>query len=152
MKKYKYKLNQNQINLIQNINDIRQQNNIPKLIYEENENLPDFIINKKTELIFYKNENIYKLSKNCYIFRYPKNEFKNNLNDKEIFNILTIEFLDRINIIEQDDIEFVSIYNNIYINDINNPNNNINIRLTEKYNANTEDEINNTIKIYMKLD
>ena len=149
MKKYEYKLNQNQINLIQNINDNRQQNNIPKLIYEENEKLPDFIINKKTELIFYKNENIYKLSTNYYIFKYPKNKFKNNLNDKEIINILTIDFLDRINIIEQDSIEFVSIYNNIYMNDINNPNNNIkeshiNINIETNI-AKTKDELNNQI-------
>ena len=147
MKKYEYKLNQNQINLIQNINDNRQQNNIPKLIYEENEKLPDFIINKKTELIFYKNENIYKLSTNYYIFKYPKNEFKNNLNDKEIINILAIDFLDRINIIEQEDIEFISIYNNKYINDINNPNNNINephiVINIETNIAETKDELNN---------
>ena len=145
MKKYEYKLNQNQINLIQNINDIRQQNNIPKFIYEENEKLPDFIINKKTELIFYKNENIYKLSTNYYIFKYPKNEFKNNLNDKEIINILIIDYLDRINIIEQEDIEFVSIYK--YINDINNPNNNINgphiVINIETNIAETKDELNN---------
>jgi len=60
---------------------------MPELKYEETEKLPNFIINKKTELIFFNKENIYKLSKNVYVFKYPKNEFKNNLNDKEIINI-----------------------------------------------------------------
>jgi len=150
MKKYEYKLNENQIDLITKINHIRQQNNVPKLKYEEKEKLPDFIINKKTELIFYKKESIYKLSKNFYVFKYPKNEFKNNLNDKDIINILTIDFLDRINIIEQDYIEFVSIYHNIYINEINNSNNNINephiyinIRSPEINFDNSKDKINN---------
>ena len=71
IEKYKYKLNINQIQLIKNINDIRNQNKIPGLIY--NEELPDFIINEKTKLFFYPNENIYKISNNLYIFKYKKN-------------------------------------------------------------------------------
>jgi len=149
MKKYEYKLNENQIDLIKKLNLIRKQNNIPELKYEEKEKLPDFIINKKTELIFYKKESIYKLSKNFYVFKYPKNEFKNNFNNKEIINILTIDFLDRINIIGQDDIEFISIYNNKYINEINNSNKNIyephaynNIRIPKINFVESKDELN----------
>jgi len=58
--------------------------------------------------------------------------------------------LDRINIIEQEDKEFVSFYNNKYINEINNSNNNINephidfnIRIYDINYGNTEDELNN---------
>jgi len=158
MKKYEYKLNENQIDLIKKLNLIRKQNNIPELKYEEKEKLPDFIINKKTELIFYKKESIYKLSKNFYVFKYPKNEFKNNFNNKEIINILTIDFLDRINIIGQDDIEFISIYNNKYINEINNSNKNINephiyndIRIPKINSAESKDELNGKSETLNKL-
>ena len=150
IKKYEYKLNKNQIDLIKKLNHIRQQNNMPELKYEETEKLPNFKINKKKELIFFKKESIYKLSKFFYVFKYPKSEFKNNINNKDIINILTIDFLDRINIIEQDDKEFVSFYNHKYISEINNSNNNINephininIRMHDINCDNTEDELNN---------
>ena len=65
MEKYTYNLNVNQIKLVEKINDIRNQNNIHNLKYnEEEEKLPDFIINIKTLLILFPNENIYKLSTN----------------------------------------------------------------------------------------
>ena len=151
MKKYEYKLNKSQINLIQKINDIRKQNNIIEMKYYKIVKLPDFIINKKAYLIFRPNENIYKLSTNLYIFRYPKNEFQNFLKDKEILNIITIDFLDRINIIEQNDNEFISLYNNnnIQNNNIIRPNNfsngvlnEINLKIPEFNIANTEDKLN----------
>lgn len=157
IEKYKYKLNINQIQLIKNINDIRNQNKIPGLIY--NEELPDFIINEKTKLFFYPNENIYKISNNLYLFKYKKNEFQNFLKNKEILNIITIDLLSRINIIEQKNMEIISIFNgninksnnkinNTLNNDINISNKNINIKIPninikipDINNINTEDKL-----------
>ena len=64
------------------------------------EQLPEFLINEKTELNFYPYQNIYKLNEGLYIFKYPKNEFHKLLNTKEILNIITNDFLDKIYIIE----------------------------------------------------
>ena len=148
IEQYRYKLDINQINLIDKINDIRKHHNLYILLYYIEEQLPDFIINPKIELILFNNDNIYKISENYYIFKYPKNKFQNYLYNKEILNILTLDFLDRINIIAQNNIEFISIYNHNYINKINIPNNNkqtkiitINkIILPEINNPNTKDK------------
>ena len=129
IEKYEYDLNGNQINLINNINDIRKNNNIPELKFDKYEKLQDFIIYQRTELIFHENQNINKISNNLYIFRYNINELQNLLNNKEILNIIKIDFLDTINIIIQNNMELVSVYNISKINDniyrANNINNNI---------------------------
>ena len=143
--------------MLKNINDIRRNNNIPFLNYDKEENLPEFIINEKTELIFNDHKNIFKLSSSFYIFKYPKNEFQNLLNNSQILNIITIDELNEINIIEQNDIELISVYkrNNNYISlpriqlDMGDRNNNyINIpRIQLDINTNiniitTEDKLN----------
>ena len=145
IEKYEYKLSQDQINLIIEINDIRRKNNIPKLIYEKYEKLPHFIINQKTELVFYPYKKIYKLSSNSYLFKCQKQEFQNFIYTKEALNIITKDFLNRINIIEKDGTAFISIYNNLLISNINNPsNNNINIKIPhiDEINLDTEHELN----------
>ena len=92
--------------------------------YNKYEKIPNFIINPKLKLLFNKNENIYKISNNLYIFKYNKNELQNLLNDKEIINIIKFGFLDIINIIEKNNTEFISIYNsrpeNNYAKNLNN--------------------------------
>ena len=70
------------------------------------------MINTKLQLVFHQNDKIYKISGNLYIFKYDKNEFQNLLNNKEIINIIKIDYLDEIKIIEQNDTEFIFIYNN----------------------------------------
>ena len=117
---YKYKLNENQIKIIDKINNIRYNKGLNKLEFKEEQELTDFILNKKTELVFYKNENIYKLSPYLYIFKYPKNTFQNFINNNKILNILTIDILNKIQIIEQNDIEFILIYDKNKINELNN--------------------------------
>ena len=141
-------LDKNKINIIKNINDIRKQNNIPDLKFEFSQQLPNFIINPRTELIFYENHNIYKITNNLYIFKYNKNEFQNLVNNKEILNIITIDFLDRINIIEQNNNELIYIYNNNANNNINRLNNNndndinnANIQIPKNHIINTEDKL-----------
>ena len=110
IKKYEYELNESQINLINKINDIRKKYEIPLLKYNKVDKLPEFIINEKTQLIFYKFKNFYKLSPNSYIFKYPSQKFIDLLNNDEILNIITISILDRINVIEKENLEFIHIY------------------------------------------
>ena len=131
IEKYEYELNDNQINLIHKINDIRRQNNVPELKYFKHEKLPSYLINPKPQLIFYQKQNIYKISNDLYIFKYPKNELQILLNNKEIINIIKIDYLNEINVIEQYNNEIISIYNNRTINNINKLNNNIAINNIE---------------------
>jgi hypothetical protein len=72
VEKYEYELNENQINTINKINDIRKNNNIPKLKFDKKEIIPHFMINPKLQLVFHPKENIYKISGNSYIFKYDK--------------------------------------------------------------------------------
>ena len=116
IKLYCYKLNGNQINLINKINDIRKQYNLSPFKYYLFEQLPEFLINEKTKLNFYPYQNIYKLNVDLFIFKYKKDEFQNLLNNNEILNIITNDLLDKIYIIEQNNFEFICFYsnNNIY--------------------------------------
>ena len=95
MENYKSKLDDAQLNLI---NKIIQQNNILELNYEYQQQLPDYIINKKTELIFDEEKNIYKFSNNYYLIKYSISECQRDIKEKIILNISTIDFLDKINI------------------------------------------------------
>lgn len=113
IERYKYKLNENQINLISKLNDIRRKNNISLFEYKEEEKLPDYIMNKKTEFVFYPLKNLYKLRSNFFVFKYPKNEFRKVINKQNILSIITNNLLDKINIIESNAYEYISIYNNI---------------------------------------
>ena len=133
MKQYQYELKDNQISLITKINDIRRKYNLntfPIPIINRIERLPDLIIHLKAELFFYPEVNIHKISPNSFIFKYPKNEFQNYLNDDKILNIITIDSLNKINIIEQNNLEFISIYKE----DV--PNNNDNNRSNRSNNRN----------------
>jgi len=158
IKHYNYKLNDNQINLINNINDIRKQYNLSTYKYSKIEKLPEFLINEKTELNFYRNENIYKLNEELFIFKYSKNKFQKFLNNKELLNIITNDLLNKIYIIEQNNLEFTCFYNrdiskksinwkrfkeeskpeNIHLNIHSNR---ININIIDNYIANTEDKL-----------
>ena len=123
--KYKYKSNPFKIYLISDkINDIRRNKNMPLLNRCQKENLPDFIINEKTKMYFYPNENIYKLSPNFYVFKNPKDEFQNHINNNEIRSIITNEFLNEISIIEKKEFEYISLYKYEPNNNTNNNNNN----------------------------
>ena len=145
MKKYRYKLNGAQLKLIEKINKIRRQNNIPEINYNILwQELPDYIINNKTELIFYKEKYIFKFSNNYYLIKYPISECQSDIKDKNIINILTIDFFDRINIMRKNNYEYISLYNNQFNENDNNKNTNINLRKIDlpKINiANSEDKL-----------
>ena len=129
IEKYKYELNESQIDLIIKINNIRKKSKLPLLKYNSVEKIPEFIINEKKELFFYEFKNIYKLSQNSYVFKYPTKKFINLLYNTEILNIITNSILDIINIIEKDNLDYIHIYSNnpnpIIIR-YNNPSNNTN--------------------------
>ena len=111
MKKYRYALDNFQHQLIKKINQPRNQNNIKELKYDVIQQLPDYIINKKTELTFYKEQSIYKFPNDFYLIKFPISE-KIEINDVNMINIIKMDFLDSINIIRKDNYEYISIYNN----------------------------------------
>ena len=143
IEEFEYELNDNQINLIKKINDIRKNNHIPLLEYDKIESLPEFIINEKTQLIFNYHENIFGLSENYYVFKYRINEFQNFLNNNQILNIINIETLDTVNVVEQNNCEFISIYDSINLRKNYNKIPNIHIDINNNINIiNTDDKLN----------
>ena len=144
-RQYKYVLNESQKNLINKINQIRQQHDIFTLNYYNIESIPDFIINKRVNLIFSIDTNIFKLKSNAYIFKYHKNEFEKLIDKAEIMNILTNDLLDRIIIIEQDNEEFIEIFSEANQNEITRIDS---LNMNELYvNENTEDRMIRNIKV-----
>ena len=143
-----YILNSNHINLINKINDIRNQYNLSPYKYSKFEKLPEFLINEKTELNLYPEKNAYKLNNYLYIFKYPKNEFQNLLNNNEILNIITNDLLNKIYIIEQNNFEFICFYSFNYIYEkFNYPLNKRNNNFPSNKNESKPEEIHiNTLK------
>ena len=112
IRKYKYELKEDQIKLINKINNIRKLNNIPILEYYKYNQVPIFILKEKVEMFFYPNKNLYKYKAlNLFIFKYPKNTFKNYIRNEETLNIITNYFLSKISIIEFNNLEYIYIYN-----------------------------------------
>ena len=149
MKEYESELNDNQIRLINNINQLRKENNIRELKYDEKQKFPDYLMNKKTELFFYKEKNIYKFNNNYYLIKYPISESQKDITDKNIINIITIDILERINIMQKDDYYYITLYNDHFDKNENIVNKNINnnsiakIVLPSNNNINTESRLNN---------
>lgn len=88
--------------LINLINDLRERNNINKLIIDENIILTDSILENNTEIIFFEEKNIFKLYNKQYLFIYPIGEFEKKIKNgnKEIINILL-----------KDNLFYIQIYN-----------------------------------------
>ena len=151
---YTTKLDDTQKTLINKINQLRRQNNIPELRYDELQSLPDYIINKKTELILKEEQNVYKFYNNYYLIKYPISECQKDIKDNNIINILSIDTLDRINIIRKDNYEYIALYKIPFNESVNNNNNirqenrniiirNININNNiPSINIDTEDRLN----------
>ena len=147
---YKYELNEDQINLINEINNIRKLNNIPILEYDKYNQLPNFVFYEKAEIFFYPNKNLYKYAGlNLYIFKYPKNKFINYLNYKESKNIITNYFLCKISIIEFNNLEYIYIYNPNIIPitiKIKRHNNVVKENLADSNSVNSEDKLTKEVK------
>ena len=91
------------------INNLRKNNklNVLKINYD----IPDYIIKESTEIIL-SYQNIIKLSKYEYLFRFNNINFTNSLlfDNKEILTILLNERFNRINIIQQGDYKYILVY------------------------------------------
>jgi len=151
---YTYKLDNTQKKLINKINQIRIQENIPELNYDENQKLPNYIINKKTELFLKEEKNIYKFYNYYYLIKYPISKCQKDIDDYNFINIIKNNYLDSINIIRKDKYEYIALYKNQFNENNNNhrrENNNINIYRNLRLNPiilavkniDTEDRLNN---------
>lgn len=103
---------ENDLELIDSINDYRLNNNLIELTIDKN--IPDFIINGSTELLL-SQENIFKLTNMKYLIRFNDNnvEFENIKENKNIMDILIKPFFNKINITQQGDIKYITIYEDL---------------------------------------
>ena len=125
-----YTTTENENIIFNSINNIRENYQLPKLMLVKT--LPLFIIKKNIEVEMTFN-NYIRLEDKKHLFRYPKGEFLNKLEqkDKIIINIITIGHLNKIKIFIKDNLQYILIYNDLskiirYNNNINNNINNIN--------------------------
>lgn len=108
---YKYDYTPSQINIFNSINNFREENNIPKLYIDNSKKIPDFIINPRTDMMLFSNEHIIKINNKEYLFIYRKGEFNNKLinNDAEIKKILSKDLLNHIQIVSQEENDYIHI-------------------------------------------
>ena len=94
--------------LIADINLYRLKKNLDVLIIDYK--IPNFIIKGSTEIILFPN-NIIKISNIKYVFSlYAEDDFEEIKGNKNIINILIKPFMNKINIIRQKDIRYITIY------------------------------------------
>ena len=110
--KYKINISKCQEKIIHSINNFRKNNNIDELIYDKEISFGDLIIDKYSEPIILKDQNIFKLSDTNYLFKYTVGVFIKEFNAKklDIINILLKDNLEKIIIIERNNIEFINIF------------------------------------------
>ena len=111
-KKYQYKITDEQKNLINEINTFRDDNDIPKLKFDKENKIPEFIIEKPSEMILFPEENIFEISNKKYLFKYPIGEFEKKFknNDVNIINILLKDNLNYIQIVTEKENEYLLIF------------------------------------------
>jgi hypothetical protein len=110
--RYIINITENEKDLVSLINKYRKENNIDELVYDKKFFFDELIIDKYSEHILVKNENIFKLSNTNYLFRYPVGEFAKKFNErnKDIINIFLKVSLNKIIIIIKNNIEFINIF------------------------------------------
>lgn len=109
---FKYSISEEQVNLINSINIFREEKDIPKLGVDYYNKIPNNLFNNlPAEIILNPHQNIFKLSNKNYIFRYAIGEFGNKFinKDLDILNILLKDNLNHIQIITQENNEFIFI-------------------------------------------
>ena len=111
-KRYSPLISEQQLNLITSINDYRGINNIPLLGVCHCYEIPDFIINENSEVMLHNEQNIFKISDEKYLLKFPIGEFENLFDKKDIkiINIILKENLNHIQIITLRQIEYIFIY------------------------------------------
>ena len=124
----KYTLNDRYIKLIYLINELRENNNLNKLICNKIENLYDFFLAKNS-------------NNSKYLFKDTFGEFKNKLlkKDEKILKILLIDELKYIIILENEKNEYIFIYSD------NNNNNNVNNTIPIIYTKSSNGQLNKSL-------
>ena len=111
--KFKYKGSRDFTNFVYiYINLQRQIKEIPALEIDSNSTIPDFILYEPAEIMLYPEKNIFKLSNNKYLFRYPDGQFENKveMKDKEIFDILLKDNLNYIQKFVVSNVEYILVF------------------------------------------
>ena len=120
LKNYENKITDKQKELIDLINNLRRENDINDLENNDKKTIPEFIFKKPAEVLLMPSKKIFKLSNKKYIFKYPLNELEKVVIDKnkEILNILLKDNLNHIQIVNQNDIEYIMIFESKSSNEI----------------------------------
>ena len=104
-----------------------------ELQYDNVIQFKDLIFDKSSEPIFYNDKNIFKLANGKYLIKIPVKEFEARLYNKEknITAVLLNDYLNKIIIIEKDNILFIFLFHK-KIKNYPNKNNDIEIELSER--------------------
>ena len=104
-----YRNEENIKNILSRINEYRKENKLDNLKYVDR--IPEFVINGNSLVKFTLN-NIFKIGNKKYLFKYPPGEFLNQLNakNKNILNILSLDFLKEIKIVIKDNNKYILVY------------------------------------------
>ena len=113
--KFQYTHSTRHLHLINLINEYRIKYHLPRLLFNEEERIPDFVINDNSEVMLLGYKNIFKFSKRKYLFKYRINEFEQNLLNKDgnILEIILNEDLNKICVIDIDNFEYILIYDSL---------------------------------------
>ena len=105
-------ISKEQENLISLINNYRKENNVVELSYDDEIKFKDLIFENYSEPILNKNKNIFTYSNGNYLLKFPLDEFKILFNNKEksIINILLNDYLNKIIIIDKNNISYIFIF------------------------------------------
>ena len=105
-KNFKIKRSKEEVELVSKINKFRAKNKLGKILV--NTRIPDFIINKPSEIILFPYKKLYKYSDGPnYIFKINLKD-SNFLNDPEMKNIILDKNVDRFYLIREKDVFYIS--------------------------------------------
>jgi hypothetical protein len=107
--KFQYTHSKRHIHLINLINEFRLKNNLQRLLYNEEEKLPDFAIKESSEVIIIGFKNLFQLSNRKYLFRFKIGGFKTNFDkrDVEIIDVVLNKYINKISIIDIGKFEYL---------------------------------------------
>jgi len=106
-------LNSDNIGINMYLNMVKRKYDIPNFEINQIKSIPDFIIEEPGEMMLYPDRNIFKLSNEGYIFRYPIGEFVNILrknSDDTIKNILSKDNLTFYQVINQNEKQIIYVF------------------------------------------